>query len=135
MRLFILLLILFSSIRIENVNANCMLSLQEKSTSIDMKRYRTASSNNNPERILEDITINTIWYSDGELLNVMLNNIGYAMVYIMDSYNNMTARVEVDANQEIIIPFDLSNYEAGEYYLVVIAEEWYAEGKIIKDMD
>ena len=72
--------------------------------------------------------IEAVCYSTTKQVEVTLYDIGDAEVYIVNSQNQVVSSATVQTDVLTIVNLNINGGQ-GTYYIVVMSDKWYAEGK------
>lgn len=124
MKKIITFLMLLSITFINRVAADGTDSSDESSI-INLEINKTKSDY---ERSINSPIIEAVWLSNIKQVEVTLYNIGNAEVYIVNSQNQIISNTTVQTEIPTTVNLNVIGGQ-GTYYIVIISEDWYAEGK------
>lgn len=96
---------------------------------IELNKEKTNESTGH-ERSLEYSIIEAYSYSDNEMVEVTLYNIGSATVSLIDS-NNQTVYSETVETEVATTVYLTAPTVNGTYNIVIASSNWYAEGVVV----
>lgn len=126
MKKFVVLMMLVAFANISKVIAS------EKKDSSEPKKieiHKNDFTSPEYERSLDYFTIEAVLYSENNLVEVSLYNIGDAEVYIINSQNQVINSSIVKTDTYNIVNLNVDGTTSGIYYLIIISEKCYAEGQ------
>lgn len=97
----------------------------EESSKIDLVINKTKSDY---ERSINSPIIEAVWHSNIKQVEVTLYNIGDAEVHISNSQNQIISNTIVQTEIPTTVNLNVTGGQ-GTYYIVVMSDDWYAEGK------
>lgn len=125
MKKMIATMMLLLTINISNVAA------YEKKDSSEPTRIEMDKNNlfgNEFERSISPPIIEANLHASIKAIEVILYNIGEAKVYIVNSQNQVISSTTVPTDAPTTLHMNVAGGQ-GTYYIVVMSEEWYAEGE------
>ena len=125
MKKMIATMMLLLTINISNVAA------YEKKDSSEPTRIEMDKNNlfgNEFERNISPPIIEANLHASIKAIEVILYNIGEAKVYIVNSQNQVISSTTVPTDAPTTLHMNVAGGQ-GTYYIVVMSEEWYAEGE------
>ena len=125
MKKIIVLMVLFSITFINRATAD---GTNNSSQSTKIEMIINKPFNNEYERSFDLPIIEVIWYSNISQMEVTLFNIGDAEVYVVNSQNQVICSTTVPTDAPTTLHMNVAGGQ-GTYYIVVMSEEWYAEGQ------
>ena len=124
MKKIIALMMLFSITFINRVTADGTDSSDSEVLEIDAKNL----NKNEVERSLDCPIIEAVLHSSMQQVEVTLYNIGDAEVYIVNSQNQIICNRTVQTEILTTVNLNVTGGQ-GTYYIVIMSDDWYAEGK------
>ena len=97
---------------------------------IEIVTDNSLNNENEYERNLNYPIIDVLLYSDIKQVEVTLYNIGKAEIYIIDSQNQIINNMNTNTDSPITVNLSLTN-KKGVYYVIIISDYCYAEGKFL----
>lgn len=97
---------------------------------IEIVTDNSLNNENEYERNLNYPIIDALLYSDIKQVEVTLYNIGKADIYIIDSQNQIINNMNTNTDSPITVNLSLTN-KKGVYYVIIISDYCYAEGKFL----
>lgn len=125
MRKIIVLMMLFSITFINRATAD---GTNNSSQYTKIEMIINKPLNNEYERSLDLPIIEAIWHFNIRQMEVTLYNIGDVEVYIVNSQNQVISSTTVPTDAPTTLHMNVAGGQ-GTYYIVVMSEEWYAEGE------
>lgn len=125
MKKMIATMMLLLTINISNVAA------YEKKDSSEPTRIEMDKNNlfgNEFERSISSPIIEANLHASITAIEVILYNIGDAEVYIVNSQNQVISSTTIQTDAPTSLHMNVAGGQ-GTYYIVVMSEEWYAEGQ------
>lgn len=123
MKKIIVLMMLFSITFINRVIAD-ETNDSDESSIIELEIDKIKSD---VERSLDFPIIKAVWYSNAKQVGITLYNIGEAEVYIVNSQNQVISSTITQTDVPTTVNLNV-NGSQGTYYIVVMSDNWYAEG-------
>ena len=117
-------MMLFSITFINRVTADGTDSSDSEVLEIDAKNL----NKNEVERSLDCPIIEAVLHSSMQQVEVTLYNIGDAEVYIVNSQNQIICNRTVQTEILTTVNLNVTGGQ-GTYYIVIMSDDWYAEGK------
>ena len=124
MKKIIVLMMLFSITFINRVIAD-ETNDSDESSIIELEIDKIKSD---VERSLDFPIIEAVWHSNVKQVNFTLYNIGEAEVYIVNSQNQVISSTITQTDVPTTVNLNV-NGSQGTYYIVVMSDNWYAEGQ------
>lgn len=124
MKKIIVLMMLFSITFINRVIAD-ETNDSDESSIIELEIDKIKSD---VERSLDFPIIKAVWYSNAKQVGITLYNIGEAEVYIVNSQNQVISSTITQTDVPTTVNLNV-NGSQGTYYIVVMSDNWYAEGQ------
>lgn len=124
MKKIIVLMMLFSITFINRVIAD-ETNDSDESSIIELEIDKIKSD---VERSLDFPIIEAVWYSNAKQVTVTLYNIGEAEVYIVNSQNQVISSTITQTDVPTTVNLNVNSGQ-GTYYIVVMSDNWYAEGR------
>ena len=124
MKKIIVLMMLFSITFINRVIAD-ETNDSDESSIIELEIDKIKSD---VERSLDFPIIEAVWHSNVKQVNFTLYNIGEAEVYIVNSQNQVISSTITQTDVPTIVNLNVNGGQ-GTYYIVVMSDNWYAEGQ------
>ena len=97
---------------------------------IEIVTDNSLNNENEYERNLNYPIIDALLYSDIKQVEVTLYNIGKTEIYIIDSQNQIINNMNTNTDSPITVNLSLTN-KKGVYYVIIISDYCYAEGKFL----
>lgn len=123
MKKIIVLMMLFSITFINRVIAD-ETNDSDESSIIELEIDKIKSD---VERSLDFPIIKAVWHSNVKQVNFTLYNIGEAEVYIVNSQNQVISSTITQTDVPTTVNLNMNGGQ-GTYYIVVMSDNWYAEG-------
>ncbi len=123
MKKIIVLMMLFSITFINRVIAD-ETNDSDESSIIELEIDKIKSD---VERSLDFPIIEAVWHSNVKQVNFTLYNIGEAEVYIVNSQNQVISSTITQTDVPTTVNLNMNGGQ-GTYYIVVMSDNWYAEG-------
>ena len=123
MKKIIVLMMLFSITFINRVIAD-ETNDSDESSIIELEIDKIKSD---VERSLDFPIIEAVWHSNVKQVNLTLYNIGEAEVYIVNSQNQVISSTITQTDVPTTVNLNMNGGQ-GTYYIVVMSDNWYAEG-------
>ena len=124
MKKIIVLMMLFSITFINRVIAD-ETNDSDESSIIELEIDKIKSD---VERSLDFPIIEAVWHSNVKQVNFTLYNIGEAEVYIVNSQNQVISSTITQTDVPTTVNLNMNGGQ-GTYYIVVMSDNWYAEGQ------
>lgn len=124
MKKIIVLMMLFSITFINRVIAD-ETNDSDESSIIELEIDKIKSD---VERSLDFPIIEAVWHSNVKQVNFTLYNIGEAEVYIVNSQNQVISSTITQTDVPTTVNLNVNSGQ-GTYYIVVMSDNWYAEGQ------
>ena len=124
MKKIIVLMMLFSITFINRVIAD-ETNDSDESSIIELEIDKIKSD---VERSLDFPIIKAVWYSNAKQVGITLYNIGEAEVYIVNSQNQVISSTITQTDVPTTVNLNV-NGSQGTSYIVVMSDNWYAEGQ------
>lgn len=123
MKKIIVLMMLFSITFINRITADGTDSSDSEVLEMDAKGL----NRNEVERSLDYPIIEAVWHPNVKQVDVTLYNIGEAEVYIVNSQNQVISSTITQTDVPTTVNLNVNGGQ-GTYYIVVMSDNWYAEG-------
>lgn len=124
MKKIIALMMLFSITFINRAIADGTDSSDSEVLEMDSKGL----NKNEVERSLDCPIIEAVLHSSIQQVEVILYNIGDAEVYIVNSQDQIISNTTAQTDIPTTVNLNVTGGQ-GTYYVVIMSDDWYAEGK------